>query len=680
MTKYKKMFVEESREHLASAARALVALEKAPAEASLIHELFRNAHSVKGMAASLGYDPVCEFAHTLEDLLDLMRRGERAVDQRAIDILLRGVDLLDKMVADIEADRPLDDSSAAAAEVRSLVGSGAAAPAAAPAPFLASPAPAGAEPVERTAATPDPERVGPGAPPGAPRRMRVSFRISPDSVSPGARGFLAVRALEELGAVHALRPEIGVIKSGRYGRIVDCEIETARSAAEVAGTLSGLAEIQDARVRDAEAAEPAGEAPAAQADPALGANAAAHTVRVKTEILDRFMDAVGELILGKAELREIARELQSEPLNDVLSRMESNLEELKRQAMGVRLTPLDRVFGRLPRIVRDVARAGGKQARIEVRGGTLELDRAIVEALGDPLVHMVRNAVDHGIEKPGERAAAGKNPEGRILIEAYREKDVAVIHVEDDGAGVDPDGVRRAAVARGIATEAEVSGLDERGMIELLFRPGMSTAAGVSEVSGRGVGLDAVKSCVQGLGGSVVLESHRGAGSQITLRIPFSAAILQALLVKVGEEILAVPLARIQRALEVESAELVAGSGPGAHAWFCRCGDELLPARALGAALGYGPSGADGPPGNRTLGVLVTETRGGREAILVDAFAGQEEVFVKPLGRPISSLEALSGITVLGSGRPVLVVDPNALSAAARPARRAGPPEERTSA
>ncbi len=660
LAKYRKMFIEEAREHLASASSRIVALEKAPGDDALVHELFRNAHSVKGMAASLGFSPVSELAHTMEDLLDLVRHRARVVDPPLIDLLLRGNDLLEKMVSDIEAGGEAEGGADLCAEIRALI--------AGPADANSVSVPVG---TGSSAAT----TGGTSASEAQARRLRVSFRIAPESVSPGARGFLAVRALEDLGEIRALRPEIGVIKSGRYGRVIDAEIESSLPADHVANLLGALIEVRDARVEvaDAPAQEPPARVSPPQAQTAAGP--APGTVRVKTEILDRFMDTVGDLILNKAELREIARGLASEPLLEALLRMETTLENLKRQALGVRLTPLEGVFGRLPRVVRDLAQTRGRQARLEIRGGGLELDRAIVEALADPLVHLVRNALDHGIEPAGERVAAGKNPEGRILVEAYREKDVAMIHVEDDGRGLDPSWIREAAVARGILRAEEAATLDDDGAKALLFLPGMSTAAEVSEVSGRGVGLDAVKTSIQALGGSVTLASKPSCGTQFTLRIPFCAAILNALIVRVGEDFFALPFPKVLRALDVHGREFVPGSSATGGGWFCRCEEELLPARSLAGLLGFPPGEGDGDFASRGHGVVVAETRAGRAALLVDAFAGQEEVFVRPLAPPLSQLEALSGITVLGNGRPVLVVDPNALGKAPVPVAGERSPE-----
>jgi two-component system chemotaxis sensor kinase CheA len=473
-----------------------------------------------------------------------------------------------------------------------------------------------------------------------------------------------VRTLGTLGSVENLRPAIDVIKSGRYGRVVDADLESDHAPEEIARTLGAIPEIIEVRVQPA--AQPEAAAAGSTQEP-VGAGSAkvpagqSSTIRVKTQALDRFVDAVGELILNKAEIREIARELDSEALHQALSRMEASLEELKRHSMSIRLTPLDRVFGSLPRMVRDLARSRGKQVHLEIRGGSLELDRSVVDALNDPLIHLLRNAVDHGVEEVRAREEGGKAAEGRILVEAYREKDLAVIHVEDDGRGIDLSTVREAAVARGLYGDDEIASLDDKAVLSLLFRPGMSTAAEVSDLSGRGVGLDAVKTAVQALGGSVSVDSRPGNGTQFTLRIPFSAAILRALIIQVGEEVLALPIAKVYRALEVEGSELMSGTKSGGAGWFCRVDEDLFPAWTLAELLGFADGESAGIEANGTCRVIVSDIRQGKAALIVDGFVGEEEVFVKPLGRPLSGLACLAGITVLGSGRPVFVLDPYGL-------------------
>ena len=666
MSKYKKMFVDEAREHLALAGQHLVELEKSPSDMALINEFFRSAHSIKGMAASLGYEEISNLAHVLEDLFDLYRSEKRILDPPAIDLLLRTIDFIEEMINEVDGDAPLSDPTDLVCEIQGLVsGNSAIGPSG---PAVTTAAPVGTETSAGDHETaPQPE----SAKQPEPRRecLRVVFRIAGDSVSPGARGFLAVRKLGTLGVLARLRPGIEAIKSGQYGRVIETDLDTDLRQDEVAEALGGIPEIIDIRIESGSAgATVAGSetGPSSAGKTPLRTKAAAvsSTVRVKTEALDRFVDAVGELILNKSELREIARDLDSEALLQGLSRLEGSLEELKRQALGVRLTPLERVLGALPRLVRDLARSREKEVRLELRGVDLELDRAIVDALNEPLIHLVRNALDHGLEGSEERSRNGKEREGRLLIEAYREKDIAVIHVEDDGRGVDVEKVRGMATARALMSAEEAQSADEESILNLLFMPGMSTASEVSDISGRGVGLDAVKVAVQGLGGSVSIQSRASGGTQFTLRIPFSATILRALIVRVGEEIYAVPIPKLHRALEVGEDDIMQGSSGSSAQRFCRVQKELLPAHCLSDLLGFGKGEERSArrAGNRS--VIVSDTRSGRTALLVDDLVGEEEVFVKPLGSPLASLESLSGLTVLGNGRPVFVLDPYGLGAA----------------
>ncbi|MFQ5458971.1 MAG: Hpt domain-containing protein, partial [Myxococcota bacterium] len=405
MSKYKKMFVDEAGEHLANAAQHLVDLEKAPQDSTLINELFRNAHSIKGMAASLGYEEISDLSHILEDLLDLYRCEKRILDAQAIDTLLRAVDFTERMVGEVDADKPISDPAAMIREIRGI---------------LADDAPADVSGKPATEARPGPaQNTAPPSGESAERQqaagcLRIVFRVAADSVSPGARGFLGIRKLSTLGTLRRLRPEMEAIKAGRYGRVVEADLETERGPDEVTQALSGVPEIVGVRIESVSTGSTlvGADERSAPRTPAAPGRGQSSTVRVKTEALDRFVDAVGEIILNKSELREIARDLGSEALMQGLSRLDVSLEELKRQAMNVRLTPLERALAPLPRLVRDVARSHDKEVRLEIRGADLELDRAIVDALNEPLIHLVRNALDHGLETPLERTGVGKGREG----------------------------------------------------------------------------------------------------------------------------------------------------------------------------------------------------------------------------------------------------------------------------
>jgi two-component system chemotaxis sensor kinase CheA len=378
-------------------------------------------------------------------------------------------------------------------------------------------------------------------------------------------------------------------------------------------------------------------------------------VRVRTETLDRLLSSVGEVILASSQLRTKAagNGQAAAELENGLDRMERMVGDLQRRALRLRTAPLLRVVDALPRTAREVASGLGKQVEVELRGAELELDRAILDRLADPLVHLVRNAVDHGIETPERRREAGKPPAGRLVIDARRERDHVRISVSDDGRGIDLESVRRRAVEAGILHADLAADLAPADVAALVFRPGVSTAAAVSEVSGRGVGMDAVKATIEGLGGRVELESRPGLGTTTTLLVPITAALQRVLLVELGTEQIAIPIAKVERVVE---AELAAIERSG-HEAFTIVDDQPLLVVDLAARLGIEP-GARG----RIVPLVLAELREQRVALLVDRLDRQQEIYVKPLPRMLAAARGLAGLTVLGDGRPVFLLDVNQLT------------------
>jgi two-component system chemotaxis sensor kinase CheA len=378
-------------------------------------------------------------------------------------------------------------------------------------------------------------------------------------------------------------------------------------------------------------------------------------VRVRTETLDRLLSSVGEVILVSSQLRgkAVGDGQASAEFESGLDRMERMVGDLQRRALRLRTAPLLRVVDALPRTAREVASGLGKQVEVELRGAELELDRAILDRLADPLVHLVRNAVDHGIEAPERRREAGKPPAGRLVIDARRERDHVRISVADDGRGIDLDSVRRRAIEAGILHADLAADMAPADVAALVFRPGVSTAANVSEVSGRGVGMDAVKSTIEGLGGRVELESRAGLGTTTTLLVPITAALQRVLLVELGREQVAIPIAKVERVVEAERAAI---EEAGREA-FTVVDEQPLLVIDLAARLGVEP-GARG----HIVPLVLAELREQRVALLVDRLDRQQEVYVKPLPRMLAGARGLAGLTVLGDGRPVFLLDLNQLT------------------
>ncbi len=379
-------------------------------------------------------------------------------------------------------------------------------------------------------------------------------------------------------------------------------------------------------------------------------------MRVRTETLDRFLSSVGEVILTSSQLRTSAESRTPASAVDIsagFDRMDRVVNDLQRRALNLRTAPLLRIVEALPRLAREVATGLGKRVEVELRGSELELDRSILDRLGDPLGHLVRNAVDHGLELPDERVAAGKAAAGRIVVDARREKDNIRISVSDDGRGIDLDTVRARAVEAGLLHADLADDLPPREIAALVFRPGISTARAVSKVSGRGVGMDAVKATVEALGGHVELDSRTGLGTTTTLIVPITAAVQRVLLLGIGSETVAVPIAKVERVIEIDPASI---EHVGAER-FTLLDDEPVLVLDLYECLGI--------PYDERAGLaplVLAEARGERVALRVGRLAGQQEIYVKPVPRLLASARTLAGLTVLGDGSPVFLLDLNQLA------------------
>jgi two-component system chemotaxis sensor kinase CheA len=658
MGKYLGLFVSEAGEHLEVLAADLVRLERAGREggdtAPVVDGMFRHAHSVKGMASAMQFDGISRLAHKVEDLLGALRGRGGKVPAEVVDALLLAADGLQAMVVGAGDGAPADPDprllerlSEASASLRSEAG----------APF----------------ATPGPRRPGPPepvwpataaetatAPAAAPaRRLEVAVEIAGSCPVPAVRAFLVLTKLAGLGSVLGSAPTAEDLKAGRIpGKRLDVELESGETPQAVERALSQISDLASVAVRGT-AEAPAPPPPTATPGPPTTAAEGPRTVRVRTELLDYFLDTVGELILATARLREVGRALAQPHRRgheEGVDRLHAIVKELHGKVMAVRMTPIAVATDRLPRAARDLARKTGKQVEVVVTGAEIEIDRAIMEELGDPLLHLVRNAVDHGLEPPHLRLLAGKSATGRIAVSARRERDRVIVEIADDGRGMDPRRLREAAVARGAVRPEQAAALSDREALMLACLPGVSTAEVVTDVSGRGVGMDAVKKVVEAVGGTLEIDSTPGLGTRFLLRLPLTVAVQSVLLVRVGEEVLGIPIAKVHGAAEVEVGRLETSQGGPLLAW----GGGHVPVQDLSRLLGI----PDSPRRAGPRQVVVADAGGGQVALAVDALLGQEEAVLKPLAPPLDRVQGLSAVTVLGNGRPVFVLDVQRLLAA----------------
>ncbi len=673
LQRYLTLFVAEAGDHLDAFSRDLVALEQAVRGGAPAHEakpvvdsLFRHAHSVKGMSASMQLDGISALAHKAEDLVDLFRTEAARVDAGAVDVLLATSDALAEMVdAASRGERPDADPALvarlteAARQARDGRPVGpparAADPFAAPEPPAAPPPAAAPEPAPAPPAAAAPEA---SAAPLSARHVLLEVEIAASCPVPAVRGFLVVKKLSAFGAVVRTTPTVDELKAGRIpGKRLTVHLETAEPFDRLQRVLAQISDLGPATLREAEAPAPAPAAAAPAATAGAPAAEPSRTVRVRTEILDGFVDAVGELLLATARIREIGRALpvvHRPPLEEGVDRLHAIVKELHDKVMAVRMTPLATITERLPRAARDLARRLGRQVEVEVRGAEIELDRAILEELSDPLLHVLRNAVDHGVEAPHLRLLAGKPATGHITVLARRDRDRVILEISDDGKGMDPARLREAAVTRGQLSADEAAALTDREALMLACLPGLSTADHVTDVSGRGVGLDAVKRTVEAVGGTLELDSAPGHGSRVLLRLPLTVAVQPVLLVGVGDEVLGLPIAKVHGAAQVSYAALDRSQGGPILPY----DGELVPVHDLAALLGFPPDGRD------DRAVVVAEGSDGRIGLAVDMLLGQQEAVLKPLASPLGAVAGLSAVTVLGNGRPVFILDVPRLLAA----------------
>ncbi|HWK89171.1 MAG TPA: chemotaxis protein CheA [Longimicrobium sp.] len=652
LSQYAELFLSESREHVSAINHLLLALEADPRSREAVEGLFRSVHTIKGMSATMGYRAVADLAHEMENLLDRVRQGRAAPDGELVDTLFAATDALEKSI-EVAVEEGEDDDAAVApllARLRVLAGD-AEAPAPAPAKGRRGKAKA-ALPLEPVPAEPivlAPETAAEGA-------LRVRVTVDPASALPGVRAFMAVRAARALGEVTGLEPSEAALNEEGFNGTVRFSLRTPSSAAEVELALRGAGEIREVEV--VSAARHAAEEAAVAGPGALPGAAAGRTrnIRVDLRRLDALVNGVGELVIVRDRMRRLAADAEGE-LAEAVDQASRLIGELQDEIMRARMAPVWQVFDRFPRLVRDAARALGKKVEFVIDGKEIELDRSMLDEIGDPVVHLLRNALDHGIESPAERRAAGKPETGTLRLSAARERSRIVIRVDDDGRGIQRERVLAKALAQGLATAEEARAMPDEEVYRFLLRPGFSTAETVTDVSGRGVGLDVVATRVRALGGMLEIESRPGQGTAMTLQLPQTLAIVRALLVRQSGETYALPLTHVGETVHLLPEEI--GAVKGRPVAYLR--DEVIPLHSLKRILRTNGGGGGGP--KRAAVILeIGEQRVGLE---VDALLGQQEIVVKAFDATDDTLRVFSGATILSDGRPALILDAGSLLGAA---------------
>jgi len=637
LSQYAELFLAESREHLSACNQLLLEWERNPAGLTPVSGLFRAVHTVKGMAATMGYARVTDLAHRMENLLDVQRRGAHPATDELLQLLFRARDALERAVelSVVGRERELDVAAIVADLEQAAVRMAPARPGERERP-TPLPAPPPAEP--------EPEAAG--------RLVQVTLR--PEAPLKGGRATLVLKRAQALGAVHAVTPPVTAFEADEFDGRFSFRLDAAAAAEEIEAALKAAGDVAHVTVGGVEAPGPALEAGAAapgDAGAPGGGGGPSRHIRVDLRRLDGLMDLIGELITVRGRLNQLAAERRDPAVDDVAIQVSRLSADLQAEILQARMTPVWQVFDRFPRLVRDVARELGKQVAFRVEGKEIELDRAILDELGDPLMHLLRNAVDHGIEPPAERRRRGKPPEGEVVLTALRERASVTITVADDGRGVDRRRILERAQREGMV-DAHADALTDEQLLRVLARPGFSTAEAVTSVSGRGVGIDVAMTRIRALGGTIDIRSELGKGTTFVLRLPVTLAIVRAIMASVGPERYALPLTYV--AETVELGTVTTTMVEGREAIVLR--DHVVPLVHLRRL--FGVTGDRAPA---RAPIIVLELGDRRAGVVVDGMLGQQEIVVKGFDAPQGTLPVFSGATIMGDGIPALILDAGGL-------------------
>src|SRR5580658_3924164 len=612
-----KEFLVESYENLDRLDRDLITLEKNPNDREVLGSIFRTIHTIKGTSGFLAFDKLGAVAHVGESLLGRLRDGELVLNPGITTALLATVDAVRQMLASIEAtgiEGERDDSALITRLTRLQ------------------------QPVE--------------VPAEAPIEARVEASAAAQSKSEAA-------AVPESAPEPAASPStIGDILMRCAGATPAEILRAAETQKEGDPRHIGEILVEQGAVRPADVVEALRVQQAARGQSAIDS-----TIRLDVALLDQLMNLVGELVLARNQILQCANRTEESGIIATSQRLNLITTELQEGVMKTRMQPIGNIWSKLPRTVRDLALACGKQVRVEMEGKETELDKTLIEAIKDPLTHIVRNSVDHGIETPEIREAAGKNPEGCLALRAFHEGGQVNIEIADDGAGLDQERIRSKAVQKGLITADQVARLSDREIVNLVFLPGFSTAEKITNVSGRGVGMDVVKTHIEKIGGTVELQSRPGRGVLVRMKIPLTLAIIPALTVTSGGERYAIPQVSLMELVRVESGgnrqriEMIHGAP------VYRLRGRLLPLvylnRELGAGSGTGatPGPAENVPANFAVNIVVLEAEGRQFGLVVDEINDTQEIVVKPLSKHLKNISVYAGATIMGDGKVALILD-----------------------
>jgi two-component system chemotaxis sensor kinase CheA len=650
---YKELFLSESQEYLGNISKCLVKLEENPADSAQLNEIFRCVHTLKGMSATMGYEKLTQVSHEMEDLLDALRNKRKKLTSEIIDTLFAAVDIIEELFSEIKANLESKvDISAIGKNLKSFLREGAEEE---PVPQEKIPT-ADLEKqdfneteIKRFA---EAKNKGYGI-------FKIKITLSRDCVMKEARAFLVITNLKKLGEIIKSIPDGENLKEGKFDFSFTVILASKENQSIIQQELYNISEIEQVVVNVADlpdklrqaAKSATSQTPYSQTIPQYIKKI--QSMRIPVERLDKIMNLMGELAIAKIRLVQVVQTYKIEALEEVSFALDRLISALQDEVMQTRLLPVAYILDAFPRVVRDLARKQNKEVDFEILGSEIELDRVVLDEISDPLLHLVRNAIDHGIESPEERKKLKKNPRGKIVIQVNRQRGQISIEVIDDGQGIDFAAVRKVAISKGLISEEEALALEEKRILDLISLPGFSTSKIVTDISGRGVGLDVVKSKIEALGGRVSFETKNNVGSHFILTLPLTLAIIKAMLVKVGEEIFAVPLMSIRETIKINANEIKRLQSFEV----VKVREEVIPVIRLDKELGISFTASTEEGMDERVSLVIVEYGKKALGLVVTQVLGEQDIAVKPLGSLVKRTKGIAGATILGDGRVALILD-----------------------
>jgi len=675
-SEYKDLFVEEAREHLNTLNQALLILEKDPHDKEALNKIFRAAHTIKGMSATMNYEKIQKLSHKTEDALDLIRNNKLEVDTEIMDLIFKCFDGIETMVEqiaennmtefdivglveDLEKHMSIEDASKKKEKTPEK--------------------PTPTQDIKKLNLSTEASQNIIKEINNGKHAYKLTISVDKTCTMKSIRAYLLLKKLSDSGNITYSIPEKKSIEDGAFNEGFEIYYISSQDQQSIEKMINSVSELstrivspilyENNQLNVQYVEQPDKPTLAMEQKQASGLEKATKTkptenktktvksdvqsIRIGMDQLDLFMNLIGELVISKSRLSQIASEHKLEDLSETANTVDRLTTELQDKIMAIRMIPMKHVFDRFPRMIRDLARDNGKKINLVIKGEGIELDRTILDEIGDPLVHLLRNAVDHGVETPEIRQANGKPVEGTVDLIAERTRNHVLITVRDDGKGIDPQAMRNAAVRKGLKTQEEVDKLDDKEAINLLFLAGLSTAEKITNVSGRGVGMDVVKSTIDKLNGTIELFSEIGKGSTFNLRLPLTMAIVKALFIGVGKEVYAIPISNVVETISLDNKDIqMVGGG---KTTILR--NDVLPLTFLRDILTIDENAEH----KTIMNAVVVQKEDRKIGLIVDRLIGEQEITIKNIGGTLKRTKGIAGVTITGDGRVILVIDVNTL-------------------